>query len=404
MNHIWKRVVASLLALALIATLCVSCGGPSDEGVTVIIGQVTDVTGPGAPALIPISYVIDDLVRYSNEEGLLSGAKAKVVTYSTGFDPARDVPGYEWARQRGAEVVIAALPQTGEILKSFAGRDKVPLVTLSTTRNIVEPPEWAFAFNCLTSDEVRTLIDWISEEQWDYGQGKPKLGLVGWTDPLHLELEQVMGKYCQDNPGKFEWVGASLAPVGTMTWSGEIESLKGCDYIATGLGFNTFFKEFDAKGYTTTFIGPSVLPAYVGFYVDMFGWEPPLDGWLTTGVCTWWNEPGPLVDLAKELLNRYRSGQAEEIIYAGSGYLGVLHNMYAFLQILKKAIEDVGAENFDGQAFYNAAVQFRTAWEGYPEWSFTETKRYLIDDVQIFEWKASDRDLVRVSEWLPLVK
>ena len=71
---------------------------------------------------------------------------------------------------------------------------------------------------------------------------------------------------------------------------------------------------------------------------------------------------------------------------------------------MKQATEEVGAENFDGQAFYDAAVKYKTAWEGYPEWGFGETKRYLINDVQIFEWSAEADDLVRVSDWMPIVK
>ena len=43
-------------------------------------------------------------------------------------------------------------------------------------------------------------------------------------------------------------------------------------------------------------------------------------------------------------------------------------------------------------------------WEGYyPEWSFTETKRYLVDQVMIYEWSADAGDLVGVSDWLPFV-
>ena len=74
---------------------------------------------------------------------------------------------------------------------------------------------------------------------------------------------------------------------------------------------------------------------------------------------------------------------------------------------MRQAIEEVGAENLDGEAFCNAATEFRTAgpmWEGYPEWSFGQTKRYFVEDVQVYQWNAEVGDLISVSDWLPLVK
>ena len=114
-----------------------------------------------------------------------------------------------------------------------------------------------------------------------------------------------------------------------------------------------------------------------------------------------------MVDLAKELLYEYRPVQAEEIIYAGSGYLAGYHGVYALFEILRKAIEEVGAENLDGEAFCNAATEFSTTgpmWEGYPEWSFGQTNRYFVGHVLMYQWSAEVGDLIRVSEWLPLVK
>ena len=65
------------------------------------------------------------------------------------------------------------------------------------------------------------------------------------------------------------------------------------------------------------------------------------------------------------------------------------------------------AENFNSQALYNAAVKHKTAgllWEGLPEWGFSQTKRYLMDDVLVYKFSAEKKDLVRVTDdWLPLV-
>ena len=75
------------------------------------------------------------------------------------------------------------------------------------------------------------------------------------------------------------------------------------------------------------------------------------------------------------------------------------------MEALRKAVEDVGAENFNGQAFYDSTENYSTAlspiWEGYPEWSFSQTKHWLMDDTVIVEFQASVQDLVTISDWLP---
>jgi len=62
----------------------------------------------------------------------------------------------------------------------------------------------------------------------------------------------------QDHPGKFEYVAGLVAPMGTLTWSGEVERLKQCDYVvppSTGLGTASFIQQFRNRGFTAKFIG-----------------------------------------------------------------------------------------------------------------------------------------------------
>jgi hypothetical protein len=121
-----------------------------------------------------------------------------------------------------------------------------------------------------------------------------------------------------------------------------------------------------------------------------------------------WNESVPAVDFAKTLLDRYHSeGEVEATIKAGLAYVGGIHNLVAVFQILETVIKTTGAENFNPQAFYDAAVQYKTTgplWEGQPQWSFSETKRYLADDIAIYKFDALAKELVWVDGlWWPLV-
>jgi hypothetical protein len=66
-------------------------------------------------------------------------------------------------------------------------------------------------------------------------------------------------------------------------------------------------------------------------------------------------------------------------------------------------VEEVGVQNFDGQAFYNKATNFTTTWEAYPEWGFTPTIRYAVAYTAIYRFDAELERTVRVSDWLPVI-
>ena len=84
------------------------CSRATGEGLTIRIGYITDLTGPGSPVLRHFTYILEDLVRYHNEENLIPGAKIKIVTYDTKADAGRDIPGYDWVRDRGHKSLLSA--------------------------------------------------------------------------------------------------------------------------------------------------------------------------------------------------------------------------------------------------------------------------------------------------------
>ena len=402
-----KMAVAFLVVLALLVPLSFGCGGGDGKGVTITLGEITDLTGPASQALIPVHYALVDLVRYYNEEGLIPGVKLKLVTYDNAYNPSRDLPGYYWCKGKGAEVIVGTLFLTAETLKPFAERDKTLVITTGTTQDITDPPGWVFAIACRFGDQVNTVLKWISENRWDYvAEGRvPKVGVVGWDQPATIDLEKGVRAYCQANSDKFEWIGANKTPVGTTNFSGEVNKSKEAD-ILVPFGHPAAFiiRAFHDKGYYPTFIADSTAAAYKGFYVNLVGWEN-LDGFLTTdGQLQWWDVSNERIDLARELLQQWRPGQAEDMILAGSGYGGGFITQSILMEMIRQAVEQAGAENFSGQALYNTAVNFEVQFGGHPKWYFTETDRAAIHDVLIHEWSADEQTLVRVTpDWLPLV-
>jgi len=410
MNRNWKKAVASLVVLALVAVLSFGCAEKAEEEVVVItIGELTDLTGPASPAIRSLHYCLEDMVRYYNEEGLIPGTELRIVSWDTKYDPSRAIPGYDWVRGKGAKLIISVEPPTGVVLKPFVDKDQFPVVNLSTNMAMLEPPGWIFTMSSPHYYMMKALLKWIAEEHWDQDQGIAKVGIVGWEEVVIVDTSEGMEDYCQEHQDQFDYVGAFMTPFGTWTWTAEIEKLKDCDYIcATGIMMADFINQFQGRGHSATFIDVGVASAYRGYFVEKSGWEA-LDGTLSANVSLYRDQSTTMVEQAKMILQRYHPGEVEDILDEGLSYTGGWHNLTAAFEILKQAVEEVGAENFDGQAFYDAAVEYRTTspmWEGYPEgWGFTETKRYLVNDVTIYEFDADAEDMVRIiDDWLPLVE
>jgi hypothetical protein len=403
----WERAVPAVLVVVLLIPLCLGCGGGGRGGVTITIGEMTDLTGAASPALIPIHYGLVDLMRYYNEESLIPGVKLKVETWDTHMDPARTLPGYDWLRGRGADLIISIMPQDAVIMKPFADRDKFPVFSNTSLPEMWTPPGWVFCLSNRNDQLMVTLLKWVSEKHWDYSKGIPRIGFIGWSEVNSIGIEKAMREYCQGHPDKFEYVHGFLAPVGTMTFGGEIERLKDCNYIGiNGYTAAPFIEEYQSRGYSATFLDPASNIAQYGLFVDRLGWEA-LDGTLTATWCQTWTEPSPILDLAKELLHKYRPNQADAIMHEGTGYVDAgVEEIVPMLAILQNATAQVGAEDLSSQAIYDAAVKYKTGgplWQGFPQWGFSETKRYLSDHARIYEWSAAKKDFVRSEDWVPLV-
>ncbi|MBM3133075.1 MAG: ABC transporter substrate-binding protein, partial [Chloroflexi bacterium] len=138
-------IMALVLVLALLPVLaaCGDDGAPStslppggDEParkVTITVGNLSDLTGPAAAAMTVINMALEDIVRYYNDEDLIPGIALKVVTYDGQYRPSNNIPGYEWLKERGADLIFSAVPGTPETLKPFVDSDRMVLFGASAS-------------------------------------------------------------------------------------------------------------------------------------------------------------------------------------------------------------------------------------------------------------------------------
>lgn len=416
MKHRWIKLgVSCLMVLTLLVTLSLGCGGGDEGKTTIVIGNLTDLSGVGAPALEPMTWALEDMVKEINEEEPIPGVELKVLNFDTAFNPARFTSGYQWCKDRGAEVMVCVFSDASEVLKPLAKKDKVPILGMATTFPMIEPAEWVFAFSVPGRWSMWLMLDWIYR-QWDAdgkydSVGKPTLASTGWDDGWGRDQEQGASEYCAAYPGRFDYVYGKLAPVGALEWPAEVAALKDVDYInlcATGsLQPATFAKQYREAGGTGTFISTESPTAYLGYIVDYAGWDA-VDGSLNTQGWGWWTlDPTdyPDVKYVKDVLYKNHSESvADSAVHAGMGYLGGGAMQQFALQTILAAIEEVGAENFDGQAYYDTAIDYMVDWSG-TQRGFTADRRYVADEMLVLRWNGETEDLELASDgWEPVLK
>jgi len=413
-----KGLGYTILTLAMVALpLVAACGGDDGEGtpkptdtlipktkdVVITIGNLSDMTGASANAMENINMALDDLVAYYNQMILPPGVTLKVQAYDGQHDPSRNIPGYEWLKEKGADLIFTAVPAAPATLKPRADADRMVIFAASVAMEELLPPGYIFGVGTIPQHEAFTLLKWISENDWDYqNNGPAKIGGACWIGTAGENAQQGMKEYAEAHPDQYEWVG-SYSTNYTFTWRSEMEALKNCDYLFPPAVMPSFVKEYRSAGYTAKFIGTDVHMAFLGLIDDANLWDE-IDKTLVIRSSRWWNENGAIIDMTKDLLEKNHPGSAKEIEREGSGYIA-MYQLNQMLEVIANAVEAVGSSNFDSETLYDAAQSYTQVVDGTQRSSFSKTKRDAVDAYGIYEVRATDRDIFRIQDdWVPTVR
>ena len=407
-----------LLTLAMIALpLLVACGGDDGEGtpkptdtstpliedVIITIGNLTDITGSTANAMEVIDKALDDLADYYNKTILPAGVSLEVISYDGQHDPSRYIPGYEWLKERGSDLIFTGFPAAAATLRPKANQDQTVLFGASVYIEDLLPPGYVFCLGNIPQYDAYTLLNWLAENDWDYKTNGPaKIGGACWYGSAGEKMQEGMKEYAQVHPDQYEWVG-SFVTNQTFNWGPEAEALRDCDYVCTPGVWPTFVKQYRDAGYNATFIATDVQMAFLGLIDDANLWNE-IDQTLALRSTRWWNEDGAIIDMTVDLLEENHPGSAEEIKRVGVGYIA-MHQLNQMLDIIAQTIEIVGAENFDSAALYDTAQAYSQVVDGIQRSSLSETKRDAVDTYGIYEVSAIDKDIFRIyDDWIPTMR
>lgn len=374
---------------------------PPTVGEAVItIGNHTDKTGVAANALQYIDMAMADIIDYYMDNNLIPGVEVKLVEYDGQADPSRDLPGYEWLKARGADVITAWFPAVAVTLRPYVDADGIPMFGTIVRNEVLYPPGHLFITSALLENQAWTMIKWIMENDWDYQtKGPAKVGGVCWdTDDCDIYFK-TFEKYAELYPEQVEWMGDHIAPAATFLWASEVESLRDADYIWVPNQMAGFARDFRQAGHTAKFLGTSAHLAFWGLIEDMGLWEE-IDGSLFLSDTEWWDETGDVPDFINQLLYDNHPDSVDDFT-RNKSYFAAINVMY-IMEIIKAAAEAVGPENVDSQAIYDAAQSATLSFDGLQRHSYTDTKRASLDRAAVYEAVAAERNIVRVSEWIPI--
>ncbi|MBM3131440.1 MAG: ABC transporter substrate-binding protein [Chloroflexi bacterium] len=299
MKTVIKAVFVVMAALLLISLA--ACGGDDEEKTStptispaangspttpaepkekrvITIGVISDITGPSAKAHSLMNMALDDTTRYFNENVLGPGVELKTLYYDGQNDPSKDIPGYQWLKERGADVLFTAQPVTAVTLRPMVERDRMVMFVATGDERIILPPGYVFGLASLPQYEGYALMRWIAENDWDYkSKGPAKVGGASWDDAYGGAIFSAMEEYAKAHPEQFQWVGGYLTPMGTFTWATQVDALKSADYVFPCTIPGNFVREYKQASGKAKFIGAGIHTAFLGMIYDGRLWDE-IDG------------------------------------------------------------------------------------------------------------------------------
>lgn len=403
MRRKWIALACCVLAILMVIPLSLGCGKKEETEVkTIVIGDLTDLTGPAAAAMTPISWSLVDYCNYINSEGLLPNVNLVVVQYDTKYDTSRFGLGYDSVKAQGADVIWTGFPGVAESLNTRAGIDGIPIICASSTVALVDNPGAVFCLAALMRGVVPAELKWVYENDWKK-TGPATIGMASWNVPPDPDIETALKKYCQENPGQYTLVGTSMVPAGTMTWSAEVAQYKNCDYVWFGSGGavapSTFIKQYRAAGGTAKILAGDQLVSYIGAIADSAGWSS-IDGMYNGVNWGWWTMDSDQVRLATQLLEQNHTAAEVAAMKNRQAMSGII-DAEVCVELIRAVVDKIGTKDLSSQAIMDGLETVSVTLPGFATLDYSGGSREGLQYIQMWKGSAADQNLVLASDWIP---
>jgi len=351
-NKMWKgKRLWAILAIALTALLLVTACAPAptqpEEKKVLQIGAMDMLTGPAMEIDIPASKGRIDYIRYFNEQEMIPGVTVEYVWRDTALVLERWTSAYAAFKELGIPVMISNDSLGLAAYKETMARDKIPLITSNSATGLVYPPLWYYFIGPTFAEWYFILAEYFMEN-WQE-ERPPKIALCR-SDTAHGTDPEFANERIKDLG--FEVLPPAVVPMVTIDSTAQLAKL-----AAAGVDLVYIENTEVAAGVTMADAGrlglrdiqwsgmwASVGPRSLAMAGDM------MEGFLipsTWPEVTETDVPG--IKLMNDLQMKYR-GKVEPDPNYRNGFIPAV----IFCEALRRAVENVGYENVDGQAVKDA--------------------------------------------------
>ena len=400
----FRTPVLVLLCLMMVAAPSfLGCGGKESTTKEIKYGWIWDFTGRASFGVVQTYVGFSDCLRMIQEEDPIPGVRISLEIYDTESDAANVPLGYDYMKGKGVHILSAA-PQDTELLRSRFESDQIPFYALSNIKSMVDC-EWLTTLYGPPELQIETQLEWISQN-WDGYPTKPKVGFIGLAGvSFYISQEATVREWVQAHPDDFEWLGSSFAPSTTTSWTLEIKKYEKADYIFVSMSGPpqvSLLKEARARGYANRFMGPS--ETWFSFYGLLRAGVSPTDlNNVIAGTYTpWWGDDNSFMDEVEEYAEKYHSAAELTTIHQGTGQFNGWAAGMIFVDAVRRAVKEVGAEDLDGVAIHNALKETDLSVPGWGNaWKLPgkENVNYFAQTVRLVEYKSDVDNWVAVTEF-----
>ena len=361
-RHMKLQAVLVVMLLISISILAACVGGTQQPTTqTVKIGNLTDLTGPGAPSILLKFRGESDYFSYLNDvqggieykdpkTGKVAKVKIEHLWSDTRYQVPLGITAYKKFKEEGVVCLLTTVSGHTDALRDFVADDEIPMVTPApgSDQNI-NPPGWIFLDRCTYADCYAGFLKWC-KEQWK-GEGSPKVATLVYDNPFGRgAITPATAEYARGigvDIVASEFV--EMMPVDTTTQLLRIRDAK-ADYVYMNMIAATcaaIMKDANRLGLADkiTFVGGH--NCYLDEVIALGG--DVVEGVMGAMAYASWYEDVPGVNFAKELQNRYHG----EITRAGAYFIPCALNP-VIVEAIRLALNEVGFDALDGAAVKDA--------------------------------------------------
>ena len=397
MNN-WRARVGWLVALSILLMalpMAAGCAGEEPVEREIRIGVMGGQTGPAAPSVVAMLEEIEHIFNYVNEvEGGIDGAKLSWRIVDNKGTPEGAVIAYKELRDGFDPLFYIAVEDYYYLgIKDMIAEDQAAMFTLSALNpECYLPPSVFFSVSLPISDGFAGFAKWVLDD-WK-GAGQPKVGVLYWDLPSGMQY-RMAESWVRKQGIELE---AVQFPIALMDLKPQLMRLRDAevDYIwMMGLTQNAAVAVRDFLG-----LGMAGIPFCFNEYVepDVF---LELVGEAAEGFYSYRGE-SPYADGAEaaELYTKIWKWATNE--EKRSDTLITITIKAVITAAIKQAVADVGWDNLDSGAFYNALDKLSDVdtWGNTRDFGFGPDKRVGISAIKMGRYTKTER--VTVGDWIDL--